>query len=298
MAPPCADPLSAGAHTITVHGIPQRYHVYGSGPVCLVQPGGPGVFWEYLRMPALETHLTMVYVEALGTGDSGRLASHPEGYTRSLYVGVIDRLIDHLGVDKVHLLGHSYGALVAQRYALDHPDRVRGLILYGSAAATGAEHGVEAAHQVAQFAARNADNPEVPGVLAAFRAVGGITDDAELTTALQRLLPAYFADFWDREREFRPLREAVRVAYLTGRDANRVQDVIDDGAALPALAVPTLVLVGRYDVICGVRWAEELHGLIPRSRLEILENSGHLGHVEQPDDFAIAVRYFVEATPL
>ena len=39
-------------------------------------------------------------------------------------------------------------------------------------------------------------------------------------------------------------------------------EVIDDRAALPNLTVPTLVVVGRYDVICGVRWAEELHMLI------------------------------------
>ena len=296
MAPPGADPLSAGAHTITVFGVPQRYHVHGSGPVCLVQPGGPGVFWEYLRMPALEVHLTMVYVEALGTGDSGRLASHPDGYTRSLYAEAIDRLVDHLRLDKVHLLGHSYGGFVAQRYALDHPDRVSGLILYESLAATTAEQGVEAARQVAEFTARNAGNPEVPDVVAAFRAVGRITDDAELTTALRGLLPAYFADFWGSEGKFCPLRASVRVAYLSGRDANHVPDPIDDRAALPALAVPTLVVVGRYDVICGVRWAEELHGLIPVSRLEILENSGHFGHLEEPDDFAVVVRYFVEAT--
>ena len=152
-------------------------------------------------MPALEAHLTMVYVEALGTGDSGRLATHPDGYTRSLYGEAIDRLIDHLGMDKVHLLGHSYGGFVAQRYALDHPDRVSGLILYQSLAATAAEHGVEAARQVAEFAARNAGNPEVPDAVAAFHRVGRITDDAELTTALRALLPAYFADFWGREGE-------------------------------------------------------------------------------------------------
>jgi proline iminopeptidase len=296
MAPPGADPLRAGANTITVHGVPQRYHVHGSGPVCLVQPGGPGVFWEYLRMPALEVHLTMVYVEPLGTGDSGRLATHPDGYTRSLYAEAIDRLVDHLGLDEVHLLGHSYGGFVAQRYALDHPDRVSGLILYESAAAIGAEQGIEAARQVAELAARNAGNPEVAGVLAAFRAIGRITDDAELTAALRGLLPAYFADFWGREREFCPLREALRTAYVTGRDTNRVPDVIDDRAALPGLSVPTLVLVGRYDFICGVPWAEELHALIPMSRLEILENSGHMGHLEQADDFAVVVRYFVEAT--
>jgi proline iminopeptidase len=74
-----------------------------------------------------------VYVEALGTGESGRLETHPHGYARSLYAEVLDRLIDHLGLAKVHLLGHSHGGFVAQRYALDHADRLAGLILYESA---------------------------------------------------------------------------------------------------------------------------------------------------------------------
>ncbi|MFE0347492.1 hypothetical protein [Streptomyces griseoluteus] len=38
----------------------QRYHVYGSGPVCLAMPGGPGVIWEFLRAPNLEEFLTMM----------------------------------------------------------------------------------------------------------------------------------------------------------------------------------------------------------------------------------------------
>jgi hypothetical protein len=58
-----ADPLRPGPHTLDVNGIAQRHHVHGSGPVCLAHPGGPGVFWEYLRMPAVEQHLTMVYME-------------------------------------------------------------------------------------------------------------------------------------------------------------------------------------------------------------------------------------------
>lgn len=62
-----ASPLSPGTHTIVVqHGpshVEQRYHVAGAGPVCIAHSGGPGIGWEYLRMPMLERSLTMVYIE-------------------------------------------------------------------------------------------------------------------------------------------------------------------------------------------------------------------------------------------
>jgi pimeloyl-ACP methyl ester carboxylesterase len=296
MTTPDADPLSTGTHIVMTHGLVQRYHVYGSGPVCLVHPGGPGVFWEYLRMPGVEQHLTMVYVEAMGTGASGRLASHPNGYTRRYYATIVDRLIDHLGQDEVYLLGHSYGGFVAQRYALDHPERLTGLILFDSSPVTGDEHNAEATRQLQAFAARNADNPELPAVIAALQSVGSITDDAGLTRALRALLPAYFADYWGREAEFTRLRDQVQVAYISNLDAGLGTDVIDDRASLPALRMPTAVIAGRYDVICGVRWAEELHSLIPQSRLEILEKSGHFGHLEEPEAFTLAVTDFIDAT--
>lgn len=297
MAGHLADPLSQGTHSLNVHGSMQRYHVYGSGPVCVLQPGGPGVIWDCMRMPAVEERMTVVYVESLGTGASGQLPTHPNGYSRRLYAEALDQLIDYLERERVYLIGHSYGGFVAQRYALDHPDRLTGLILYESAPATGEEHGAEAARQVAAFAARNVDNPELPGVLEALQAVGGTTDDAELTAALRGLLPAYFADYWGREAELAPMRETIRVTYISGLDEHLAPDVIDDRAALPELTVPTLVIVGRYDVICGVRWAEQLHHLIPNSRLLILERSGHLGHVEEPTEFASGVLEFVESVP-
>ena len=59
------------------------------------------------------------------------------------------------------------------------------------------------------------------------------------------------------------------------------------------MKLPTLVIVGRHDVICGPRWTEELHALIPGSRLLLLENSGHLGHIEEPGLFRDGVWDFV-----
>jgi proline iminopeptidase len=289
-------PLSPGTHTIDLGGIAQRYHVHGTGPVCLVHPGGPGVFWESLRMPVLERQLTMVYLEPIGTGDSGRLASHPNGYTRERYTQAIIALLDHLALPKAHLLGHSHGGFVAQYCALRHPDRIAGVVLYESAPVTGPEHMAEAMTQLEAFTRSHADHPGLPAVVEAFQAAGAISNDEEFTAVIRGLLPAYFADYWAREEEFTPILAAVRGWYISSLDEQLVPECINDRESLGLMTVPALIVVGRHDFICGTRWAEELDGLIPSSRLVVLEDSGHFGHIEEPDAFAAAVVDFAAAS--
>ncbi|WP_327111498.1 alpha/beta hydrolase [Streptomyces sp. NBC_01341] len=137
--PASPDPLSPGTHSFDVGGITQRYHVHGSGPVCVAHPGGPGMHWAYLRAPALERHLTMVYVEPIGTGASGRLPSHPHGYTRDRYSRFLELLINNLGVRRVHLLGHAHGALVAAHHAVHRPARLAGVVLHEGAPASASD---------------------------------------------------------------------------------------------------------------------------------------------------------------
>jgi proline iminopeptidase len=291
-----ADLLSTGTHDIVADGLNQRYHVYGSGPVCVAVPGGPGLSWESLRMPALEEFLTMVYVDPLGTGGSQRLPSHPNGYTRERYARSLIALLDRLALSRVLLLGHSHGGFVAQHFALHHPDRLSGLVLYESAPVTGAAFMAEASAAVEEFVHRNEGRPELPAALAALQGVGAATTDEEVTEALRGLLPIYFAHYWDREEEFREFRETITCTYISSLDENGEPDVIDDRADLPALTVPTLVVAGRHDVICGPRWAQELHALIPGSQLVVLEDSGHVGHLEEPGALAGAVRAFAQST--
>ncbi|PZG19563.1 alpha/beta fold hydrolase [Nonomuraea aridisoli] len=291
------DMLSPGAHDVVVDGLTQRYHVHGSGPVCVAMPGGPGVGWESLRMPATEELLTMVYVEPLGTGGSQRLPSHPDGYSRDRYTRSLIGLLDRLELPRVLLLGHSHGGFVAQRLALRHPDRLSALVLYESAPVTGPEHMAEAGARVEEFLRRNEGQPELPTVLAGLQATGTATDDEKITAGLRDMLPIFFADYWEREAEFRRLRETISCTYISSLDENLEPDVIDDRDALPSLTVPTLVVVGRHDVQCGPRWARELHALIPGSRLVVLENSAHLGHLEEPAAFADALRAFVRSVP-
>jgi pimeloyl-ACP methyl ester carboxylesterase len=269
------DPLSPGTHSYRTGGIVQRYHVHGRGPVCVAHPGGPGIFYEYLRMPALEEHLTMVYVEPVGTSEDSRLPSHPHGYTRERYSRFLQVLINRLGVSKVHLLGHSHGAFVAAYHALHRPEQVSGVVLYEGAPVTGPEHGAEAGRMVEAFVTKHAGHPGLPDVLAAFGAMAEISSDEQTLAVARGVLPSYFADYWGNEERLAPFRDAVRAAYISGRDEDLVPEVIDDRAALKGLEPPALVVVGRHDVICGPRWAFELDELIPDSQLLVLENSGH-----------------------
>ncbi|UXY17928.1 alpha/beta hydrolase [Streptomyces cynarae] len=289
-------PLSPGTHSFRLAGLVQRYQVHGSGPVCVAHPGGPGIDWEYMRMPVLEERLTMVYVEPIGTTEDSRLPSHPHGYTRERYSRFLEILINRLGVPKVHLLGHSHGAFVAAHHALRRPERLAGVVLYEGAPVTGAEHGAEAARLVEAFAARHAGHPGLPDVLAAFGAMSGMSTDEQTTAVARGVLPSYFADYWGNEERLAPFRDAVRATYISGLDEDGRPDLIDDRAALKGLTVPALVVVGRHDVICGMRWGLELDELIPDSRLLVLENSGHMGHIEEPELFAGAVRDFVLGT--
>lgn len=288
-------PLSPGTHVVVLDGFVQGYHVHGTGPVCLAYPGGPGIFCDYLRSPELERHLTMVYVEPPGTGVTERLPAHPHGYTRDRYIERLDRLIEHLQVPRVHLVGHSFGGFVSQYYAVRRPGRLAGVILYGSAPALDEEHAAETRRNLEEYARRHAGHPETRSILDAFADETYSTDE-EAAANLKAIFPLYFADYRARQAEFEPMRAAIRATYLSPLDEDGNPMACDDRADLPAVAVPTLVVAGRHDFICGVRWAKELAELIPGSELHVFEGSGHFPHWEEPDEFARIVLDFVKRT--
>ncbi|GAA2891028.1 hydrolase [Actinoplanes cyaneus] len=266
--------MSITTHRISVGGVPQAYHVAGSGPVCVAHSGGPGIDWAYLRMPLLEQRFTMVYLEPVGTGDSGRLPAYP----LSAYAEFVAAVVDHLGSPSVYVLGHSHGGFVMQQFALDHPSRVAGIVLYDTSPVTGAAFWDSATAGVMAYGAVD------PAVPAAFEQAVTATDDDALSVALRQAVPVYFADFPGRRDEFAPFVAGVR-AWAVPQDP----EPFDVRARLGEISAPTVIIVGEHDFICGPRWAAMLHAGIPGSRLVTLRSSGHFGHVEQPVPFAEAV---------
>lgn len=241
-------------------------------------------------MPGLEDFLTMVYVEPVGTGDSGRLPDSRD-YTVATYTHFLHRVIEHLDVPRVALLGHSHGGFVAQQYAIDHPARLACLILYDSSPVTGEEFWTAAVTAMERFVKNHLDDhPEVAGYVAALTTrLDLLTDDAA-TAVLRTTMPAYLFDYWGREQEFAPARESLRMYAAPTRGEGAPFDVRDE---LSGITTPALVLAGRQDFICGPRWAELLHERLFAAELTILEDTGHLAHVERPAEFNASIRAFL-----
>ena len=282
--------LSINEHNISIDGVKQSFHIAGNGPICLVHAGGPGFHWSYMRMPLLEQFMTMVYIEPVGTGKSGVL---PDGdYSMPRYAYYAHRVAEHLGARKPYFLGHSHGGFVGLQYALDYPEELGGLILYSSAPCMGPELGMEQVQQIELYAKRWQDRPEAQDAKQAWMdLIGGAAQDRESTLAiLQRLLPAFFGDYWNLPQE----AEAWKTTIDFSVDPNRKPDGWDVRGRLSTVHTPTLILVGEHDFNCGPRWAAEMAEKITESQLYTFEKGGHMNHVETPLEFSKVVSGFVQ----
>jgi proline iminopeptidase len=284
--------LTPGAHSITVDGVVQRYHVHGAGPVCVVHPGGPGLSWNYLRMPALETSHTVVYVEPIGTGGSGRLPG-TDRYTLARYAAHLRAVVEVVGGSETALLGHSHGASVLLQYLTSYPDNARALVLVCSTPVANAELIRETGDNLSEFAEQHADHGEAADVAAAYLDVLTATDDHTLTHAVRRLFPACFRDYWDptSHPSFFTLRSAI-MAWAEPSNRGGLQSV-DFRDQLTRVRTPALIISGAWDPIVSPRWSRALEVSLPESRLVEFPNSAHLPHLEEPTAFSRIVTEFL-----
>lgn len=281
-----------GDQQAMVNGVPLRYHVSGSGPVMVVHPGGPGLTSAYLRMPALERSFTLVYLDPVGTGDSGRI---PAGkYTFERYASDLDGLREALRLERMWLLGHSYGGMIAQVYASTYPDRLDGLALYSTSPRQDEEwsKGWEA------MALARKDEPGFADAMATFGELEKVKSDAEMTSMYRRWAPFYFfGDYLGHRAEYDPVIARIDATLDPNLPLPMGPEYpFDLRPRLSKIRARTLILAGRTDHMnCGADYAEEMRQGIAGSRVVVLERSGHMAHVEEPEAFAAAVREFLAA---
>jgi pimeloyl-ACP methyl ester carboxylesterase len=123
--------------TVNSNGVAQYVRVSGnpsSGNVLIAIHGGPGMTSDYmLNLEKLAgPDLAVVNYDQRGTGRSSSPQADPDNYTLEQYAEDLDAVRRATGVESIHLFGHSWGGIVAQRYASLHPEHVRSLILMGS----------------------------------------------------------------------------------------------------------------------------------------------------------------------
>lgn len=105
-----------------------------AGDVLIGINGGPGLASHYMASleQLVNRNLAIVTYDQRGTGRSGKPAATPVNYELADYVQDLDAIRDAIGVEGVHLFGHSWGGVVAMHYAASHPDRVKSMVLHGS----------------------------------------------------------------------------------------------------------------------------------------------------------------------
>jgi proline iminopeptidase len=275
----------------TSDGRELHYQRSGTGPVLVVHPGGPGFSTTYLGdMSGLGDRHTLVILSPRGTGASDRPAD-PGDYHLDDYVADLEELRDHLGLEKMLLLGYSHGGIVAQAYALAHPGRVSRLVL----AVTSARFGPDQEAATREGKEKRSGEHWYPDAMAASQEeLDSATDDQRRDNAM-RGMPFYFARFGPAEAAYVDTFRSDPI----NADAQRVFGSelpnLDLRSRLSNITSPTLVITGEEDFICGPVCAHEMTAAIPGAREVIVPDAGHMVVFEQRQAFHDEVAGFLDA---
>jgi pimeloyl-ACP methyl ester carboxylesterase len=268
------------------------YEVVGDGPTLVCHPGGPGFSSLYFGdLAGLGRHLRLVLLQPRGT-DGSDAPADPRAYQFADYVDDVEELRQHLGLERLNLLGHSHGGMVAQGYAARYPDRVERLILASTAPRFAAAH--EAAMQAGVD--KRSGEPWYEDAVAALAAeeAGEYSSPEELAELALREFPFYFARFGDAEEAYlESLRAEVPnpdPLLLFNAELLRSFDYRSDLALVEA---PTLVITGEEDFITGPVCAKELAAAMSDAELQILPDTGHFIFIEAREAFRRSVLRFL-----
>lgn len=248
-----------------VNGIDIHYELEGSGAETIVLVNGLAdslETWDFQVPALLDAGYRVLRFDNRGIGAS----SKPAGpYTTAQFAQDTKALVDHVGLGKFHLMGVSMGGMIAQEYALAHPDDLLTLTLACTYAAPGPFCG--------RMFSMWADMAPILGVPFVMRDV-----------TLWAFTPTFFET---RENELKEFETAMAHmdqpihAYLAQLYSIRHHDTTE---RLHQLRMPTLVMAGESDILIPVALSRRLHELIPESEFAATPG-GHGCMWEYPDAF-------------
>jgi pimeloyl-ACP methyl ester carboxylesterase len=283
-------------HLTTSDGRRLAYRRSGSGSILVCHPGGPGASGHYFgSLGGLDSDHTLVALDPRATGGSDAPADD-DAYRLEDYARDVDELREHLGLERLALLGHSHGGFVAMTYASEWPERVERLVIACSLARFSGE---QRAEKNRLLAARGSD-PDFADAVEARRArdAGAYEGERELQRLLGREFPLYFSRFGPAEQAFvdSALR-AVPFAIQALRAFNAtIAPTFDLREQLARITASTLVLTGDEDYMAGPLAAAEIASGIVDSRVVVVPGAGHFPWVEEPERVRSAIADFLSGT--
>lgn len=255
-------------------------------PVCFVLHGGPGESHGYFKphLNDLTSTMQLIYIDNRGSGFSE--AGPQYSYSMENNVEDIEALRKHLGLEKVWVLGHSYGGMVAMKYALKYQQNVEGLLLI----TTSSSH--RFMDKAKLFVERHGSDEQkkMMNVLlnGEFKSIEHLEQYYEvmenLYTTSDNKTHIVKESVWKLNRSFKALNEAFGGFLKTYDITNQLSNI----------KVPSLVIGGRYDWITQIEDSEEISKKLPNSKLVIMEESSHSVMEEETEKFNRVIIDFVK----
>ena len=255
------------------------YDVYGEGPPLLLIAGlGFGRWCWFKQVPTLSRYLRVITFDIRNLDHLDLLDSKDHVHSVPDLTVHAWALLDHLGIERAHVLGTSLGGFVAQELALQRPTLIDRLVLVCTS------HG----------------GPEsVPMSWEALRAMLGLGARNRADAARRGLESATSAayrnshpDEFDQVLRWRIIDAPSQPSYLEQMMAGARFDV---SRRVQDISAPTLVLHGSEDQVVPVDNAEALAREIPNARLRVFEGAGHLVFIERADEVNEEILSFLQA---
>lgn len=273
-----------------INGVDLYYKVIGAGEPIVILHGGPGMDHSYFlpQMEILAKYYKLIFFDQRAHGRSG-IPADSTGMTMDAFVEDIEGIRKAFNIDKINLMGHSWGGVVAMWYGIKHPDHLRSLMLTNSAGASSEDR--NKVNRAMQSRSTRQDSLERTTLLQ--------SEDFKKRTphAMQQLFRiAFRPSFYNRT-----LVDSLTLSFPPDYAAKSAAlpymwkdlSVFDIYPQLHTIKTATLILHGDSDSL-PLEIAQKLHQHIPGSRLVVIKNCGHFPYIEAPEEFVRNIRDFIK----
>ncbi len=288
---------------VDANGVMIYYEEFGKGEPLMIVHGGPGASHDYFLpyLVPLARNNKLIFIDERGSGQSQRLQDSTK-YTVENMVEDVEAVREALDLGKMSLLGHSYGGVLAQAYALKYQQHLTHLILCSTFPSTS---------QMNQVLAKIKESmsPELRNRIDKMEKAGLFGHG--LPYEQNRYTNAYMIAAWGEgyfpylyQNRPDPNYDPVASGNMSwrlyremwGSDGEYVIDgnlkSVEYVDKLSTIKVPTLITCGDHDE-CAPWLSEEMHSKIAGSKLVIFPHSGHMTFVDQPNMFIETVEDFL-----
>jgi|GEM_PF-1461599 len=260
---------------IEVNGANIDYDIYGRGkPLLLVHGFSCSKDTWKNQIPEFSKYYQVITMSQRGHGDSDKPVGE-DNYSVTALASDIHTLLNKLNiVEKVNILGHSFGAKVTMQFCLRHLDQINTVILFGS--------------KLGPRQSGQSSSPTLEDSIRDIREKG-------LDSFMSDHVKFWFSPNADPEFVKANSSDSHKLPAHTALSILQLSIAVDFTDRISALNVPSLVIVGEQDQPCPIEDSEKVNRLLPDSWLKIIKGASHMAHIEKPESFNQAVLRFLNS---